>query len=267
METVNYEVRPGDNLWNLWEEYAASDITNAQKVEMEAMVRANPEMFGIDSNNPDLILVGEEINLQAMFDQAQANGIVSPEQNPGVGILTTETTPETNTVFEAPDATPVNPTMIESVERSMDEIYTDPVEGVIESVVDSQIQLTGSLGDMADQMEDFFQTNTINLPYSDVQPFISERLSQDIYELIRSNILETSGGDDVFVKSVGIASQDTAFSQAGDQLITFTDSSDPTDATRFVYNLDQGQFDTELSYRESPSLLASLLGGIFGNRA
>lgn len=81
---AEYAVQPGDNLWNLWGEHAGAPLTDAQKVAMEEMVRSNPAAFGVDSSNPDLIYTGEDINLQAMFDSAEHQGIIPPEANPHI---------------------------------------------------------------------------------------------------------------------------------------------------------------------------------------
>jgi hypothetical protein len=217
-EAVNplaeYAVQPGDNLWNLWGEHAGAPLTDAQKVAMEEMVRANPAAFRVDSSHPDLIYAGEDINLQAMFDAAEQQGIIPASANPALEPL--QQAPE---ITPQPAGEPAEAPPIETLENSNPETL-----------------LSGSPTQMATQMEEYLQDESRVMVFEDARPYFDSVLAEGNYDFIKQNILDNYGGEEVYVKAVGVNPE------TGNQVVDFTNNNDPNNGTFFRYDLESQQF-------------------------
>ena len=195
------------------------------------MVRENPGFFGIDSGNPDLIYTGEQVNLQSMFDAAQERGIIPAEANPGG---------EEVASYQS------------DTEMSESLVNTDSSDNTSlpENIESSGFVLSGNNTNMASQIENYLNTHSNYLDFEQARLYFDSVLAEGNYDLIRENIIKNYGGDEVYIKSVGI---DT---NTGNQIVDFTNSPDPKNGTYFRYDMESQQFiDT---YIEKPGLFARL---------
>ncbi|MFW0871408.1 MAG: hypothetical protein ACKKL4_03070 [Patescibacteria group bacterium] len=258
---TEYRVQRGDNLWNLWGEYATSPITDAQKVAMEAMVRDNPGAFGIDSNNPDLIYTGEDINLQAMFDTAQERGIIPAEANPaGEALDTSKNLAEMRGESAGEMEQLIEEDSIEDTKAELDAIRAeladmaqdvrDYIEGGGDGALGTEAVLSGTPQEMASEMEAYLQDGSQLMSYEYARPYFDTVLASGSYDLIKQNILENFGGEEVYVKAIGIDPE------TGHKIVDFTNINDPINGTYFRYDLESGQFTG--SHIEKPGLFARL---------
>ena len=220
-QLTNYHVVKGDNLWNLWGDHAKAEISNVQKVAMEQMVRANPEMFGIDSSNPDLIFTGEDINLQAMFDQAQSDGIITIDQNP-------------NGSFEA-EMVRVDPPVEAqpSVDTNTSDVAPETVTGTPET---SNVELQGGI-DSTSGVEDitnYLNSHSENLPITQIAPFLQETMGEN-FDSLQTSIASEYGGSGVFVESLYVTDP------GGEPMIRFSTESVEGQGVLIDYNVAEQQ--------------------------
>jgi hypothetical protein len=186
-----------------------------------------------------------------MFDAAQNQGIISAEANPAFeATIAPEVTPQLagepaepsrespeNTTDSEIDATKDE---LESIRQEVADTVTEMREHIegknapVEASPDSFLR--GTPTQMAEQMEEYLVRGDQLMNFEEARPYFDSVLAEDNYDRIKQNILENYGGEEVYVKAVGVNPN------TGNQIVDFTNNSNPNNGTYFRYDMQNQSF-------------------------